>query len=149
MKTGEAAADATAHQRELTEEMAKVQDALDNFHWSVTLDSNLLHIDVNPGPGRFWRGTELTIIMPHIRGVGSVYLRHECGNFAVFMHQNQEPLVISSGDITPSGLRLNTAKRAANQGIIKKMALVRHDVLAAINEYHTREYIGHQFKLKL
>lgn len=108
---------------------------------SVEVDANL--IDIRIGPGADDQGTHVTLILPHIRGVSGMHHSRSswAGDFFnVWMHNTDKPISIYGGYYYGDVGREATTKR---------LALVRHEILAAVNAYYHRPVSGEQLKLKL
>lgn len=105
----------------------------------VVVDGQLVAITVGP-QSILAGGTDIVLVLPHIRGITSIVetfglARGRCSQFGVYVQGSKDPITIYSG----------TALDYYNS--IDSLIQARHELLAAINQYHNRPYIGEQLSL--
>lgn len=109
--------------------------------WTVVVDDNLVNIAIGPEDG-YYAGSHITLILPHIRGVGPIFESGRHGDglaFSVFTHDSKNPICVYGAQFT--------FDEAHGKLIRATLASVRHELLAAINKYYHRPYCGEQLSL--
>lgn len=110
-------------------------------HWAVVVDDNLVNIDIGPDDG-YYAGSHITLILPHIRGVGQIFASGHHGDglaFSVFTHDSKNPIYVYGAQFAFDDEHTKLIRAT--------LASVRHELLAAINKHYHRPYCGEQLSL--